>query len=276
MAYSHAAPNDVESTISYLARHVLWDTEKPYIADFPLDAFKGAELTNQIIRKHRVTIHDVRGISHAFTLDKNGFCFVKGATCLTADAALTDAKGCEESYFEEIETLMQRHFPGYTRFECIDLTVRQRDPTFPWEGEVKLIKHEQPAAVAHSDYSVEGAFMELQAVFPGKERYFQDRAFDILNVWRPLRGPNDDWPLALCDAETIDRSTDLRLSDVVHFNRVGENILLHANQAHRWYYMSAQDVDECIVFRNCDSSGLRARGSHRPPKSYIHTLLTSA
>lgn len=82
---------------------------------------------------------------------------------------------------------------------------------------------------------------------------------DQLSLWRPLRGPNDDWPLALCDAETIDHSKDLRVSDVVHFNRTGENILLHANEAHRWYYMSRQNRDELFVFRNCDSQGRRAR-----------------
>lgn len=188
---------DVVSTISYLAHDKLWDTEKPYIADFPLDGIEGATWTNQILHKHPTTIRDVRGIDREFTLDRNGFCFMRGSTSLTAEAALQDSKSCEESYFEEIESLMQDRFPMYSRFECFDLTVsfckpvlacsidkksqvRKRDPTFPWEDEIKLIKHEQPAVVAHSDYSPQGALMELKAVFPGQEIFFEDKEFDIL------------------------------------------------------------------------------------------------
>jgi hypothetical protein len=34
--------------------------------------------------------------------------------------------------------------------------------------------------VAHTDYSLEGALMELAAVYPGQEKYFEDKRFDIL------------------------------------------------------------------------------------------------
>ena len=99
MARYDALSHDVQSTISYLARDKLWDTEKPYIADFPLDAIKGAKITNQIIQKHLATIHDVRGSQRTFTLEKNSFCFLKAKTSLTADTALENPKEYEKSYF---------------------------------------------------------------------------------------------------------------------------------------------------------------------------------
>ena len=123
MIPSSTSSRDVVSTISYLAHDKLWDTEKPYIADFPLDGIEGAKWTNQIIHKYPMTIRDIRGINREFTLDRNGFCFIKGSTSLTAEAALQNAKSCEESYFMEIESFMQGQFPKYSRFECIDLTV---------------------------------------------------------------------------------------------------------------------------------------------------------
>jgi hypothetical protein len=115
-------PNDVKSTISYLARNPLWSEEKPYIADFAVP--EGAELSNQIIQKHPVTIHDLRNSSFVPTLSENGFCVVTFSSHLTAVQALENPRQCEEKYFAEITDAMCAHFPEYKRFECIDLTVK--------------------------------------------------------------------------------------------------------------------------------------------------------
>jgi hypothetical protein len=72
-------------------------------------------------------------------------------------------------------------------------------------------------------------------------------------VWKVLRGPNNDWPLALCDYQTIDMENDTISSDVLHERSVGENVILHKNPKHTWYYLSNQDEDDLIVFRNVNS-----------------------
>lgn len=79
-----------------------------------------------------------------------------------------------------------------------------------------------------------------------------------LSVWRVLKGPNDDWPLALCDFQTVNFSQDVMHNDCLHQTRVGENWLLQANETHQWYYLSAQEESDLIVFRNTDSKGRRA------------------
>lgn len=78
------------------------------------------------------------------------------------------------------------------------------------------------------------------------------------SVWRVLKGPNNAWPLAVCDSKTIDREHDVCANDVLHEWWVGENQLLHKNDQHAWYYLSNQDVDDLIVFRNMDSKDRRA------------------
>lgn len=80
-----------------------------------------------------------------------------------------------------------------------------------------------------------------------------------ISVWRVLQGPNDDWPLALCDYQSVDLDKDVVSNDCLHAASVGENWLLHANENHRWYYMSGQEEDDLIVFRNIDSEGLLPR-----------------
>lgn len=42
-------------------------------------------------------------------------------------------------------------------------------------------------------------------------------------------------------------------NDILFREEAGEKMLLKFKGAHPWYYMSDQDVDDVIVFRNADS-----------------------
>jgi len=152
--------------------------------------------------------------------------------------------------------------------------VRERHKQFPSE-QTAITKHEQPACVAHSDYSVRGAILQLKSSFPGQEKYFEDKEFDMINVWRPLIGPNDDWPLAVCDYSSINIGKDVTPADRLFEDRLGENQLLFHSEQHKWYYIEKQETQDLLVFRNTDSTGQRARSfhaafynsaSHSPPR----------
>ncbi len=62
---------------------------------------------------------------------------------------------------------------------CGVFQVRKRDKRFP-SDEVVIVTHEQPACLAHSDYSVAGAMLQLEASFPGQEKHFKDKEFDMI------------------------------------------------------------------------------------------------
>lgn len=85
------------------------------------------------------------------------------------------------------------------------------------------------------------------------------RVIDPRSVWRPLTGPTDDWPLALCDYTTINTEEDIRLNDAIRRDLVDENSLLQYNEAHKWYYFKDQGANDLLVFRNSDSHGRRTR-----------------
>jgi hypothetical protein len=153
-----------------------------------------------------------------------------------------------------------------------------------------VITHEQPARITHSDYSVDGAMLQLRDSFPNQEEYFEDKEFDMIksettsylvdseyhyavlcaangcrdSVWRPLLGPNDDWPLAVCDYTSIDPQNDIISADRLHKDRVGENQLLFPSKKHRWYYIEGQQTCDLLVFRNIDSTGRRASKFYLP------------
>lgn len=120
----------------------------------------------------------------------------------------------------------------------------------------------------------------MDLFFPGREQYYSDRDFDLLkyiilcaihrdsndtadlvlsSVWRVIKGPNNDWPLALCDHQSIDFGADVLPNDVLHKDHIGENEILHKASGHAWYYLSDQIIEDLIVFRNTDSRGVRPR-----------------
>src|SRR5438128_1652964 len=74
----------------------------------------------------------------------------------------------------------------------------------------------------------------------------------VINLWRPIHGPLQDAPLAMCDAKTIDPA-DLVPSDLVYRHRVGETYSVTYNPAHRWYYVPEMRRDEALLLKCCDT-----------------------
>lgn len=72
------------------------------------------------------------------------------------------------------------------------------------------------------------------------------------SIWRPLRLPVQDWPLAICDAATVDQS-DLVPSDYIHRDYIAENLLVHFNENQRWYWLPNQAENEIFLFKAVDS-----------------------
>jgi len=77
----------------------------------------------------------------------------------------------------------------------------------------------------------------------------------VNSVWRPLRGPLYDWPLAVCDASTVDTTNDFTSHDVVYSTKARENIMVFHNEKQKWYYLSGQKPSELLLFRQADTEG---------------------
>jgi hypothetical protein len=75
----------------------------------------------------------------------------------------------------------------------------------------------------------------------------------VINLWRPIRGPLRDAPLAVCDAASVD-SEDLVPSDLVYQNRTGETYGVNYNPAHRWFYVPEMQPDEALLLKCYDSA----------------------
>jgi hypothetical protein len=74
----------------------------------------------------------------------------------------------------------------------------------------------------------------------------------VINLWRPIRVPVRDMPLAVCDARSI-APQDLVPSDLVYKERTGEIYSVTYNPAHRWFYLSNMTPDEGLLLKCYDS-----------------------
>lgn len=61
-----------------------------------------------------------------------------------------------------------------------NVQLRSRDIDFPKNARVYVDSHEQPATMPHADVSRGGAVTELRHVFPGQEKYWRGKDYDII------------------------------------------------------------------------------------------------
>jgi hypothetical protein len=115
-------PFAVKTTIQYLARDKIYETEKPYSTDFEIEERPGVRKTNYILTSQPVTVTTIDD-ANRFSLDQHGFCVIRHKTCLTVENALQRPCTMELDYVEELEAILQKNFPEYTRFEAMEFVV---------------------------------------------------------------------------------------------------------------------------------------------------------
>ncbi|OAA56711.1 Amino acid/polyamine transporter I [Niveomyces insectorum RCEF 264] len=80
-----------------------------------------------------------------------------------------------------------------------------------------------------------------------------------LNVWRPLKGPVTYKPLAVCDGSTVREK-----AASVHMGMFGTRVILHHDDAQKWYYIKRQEPDECLILKIYDSSVRDGQAEYAP------------
>lgn len=76
----------------------------------------------------------------------------------------------------------------------------------------------------------------------------------LSSIWKPLRGPVKDWPLALCEPGTLHSDRDLEPCDLVYPDYVVENRQVYHSDQLKWFYLSDQQEDEAWVFVQTDTA----------------------
>jgi hypothetical protein len=108
--------------------------------------------------------------------------------------------------------------------------------------------------VAHVDATSDDLIRQIERRHgDDAERLLRGRC-QYITIWKPLRGPLHDYPLALCDFRSLDADRDLEPQDIVDRDEVLENVHVYHRPEHQWYYLSGQQDCEALVFRQADTA----------------------
>lgn len=192
-----------------------------------------------------VTIHDARAV--ATSLEREGY------TLRQAPTALDD--------FQNKSDIARRYYPemaqlalsvsGACEAFVFDHLVRERQPGPPQA--FGRIQGHRPGAAGrvHCDFTPASARRRLELELQGDTAQVQ--RYSIINLWRPIRHPVLDAPLAVCDARSA-TPADLVPSDIFYPERNGEIYQAVHNTDHAWSYFPAMTRDEVLVFKQFDSA----------------------
>ncbi len=232
------AANVVEASLNYLTEA----SEKPiyYAYEPPAGTPK---FTGQFA-PHLVPIRNARAVVDELSLDREGFELTHQESAVQD---FYDQEEVQRTYYPEVERLL-KEATGAEKVVIFDHQVRNLP--LAQRGEKNAREY---GKLVHNDYTAKSGPRRVRDHLPAAEaaERLQHR-FAEINVWRPIRGPVESTPLALCDARSIE-AKDFVASDLIYRDKVGETYRFTYNPNHRWFYFPQLERNEVILLKCYDS-----------------------
>jgi hypothetical protein len=208
----------------------------------------GQARENFEIDSRQSPIIDARSVAASASIQVEGFSLWDAASAV---ADFHDDEAVRNVYYREAAELALAA-TGAKQAHVVDHLVRLREAGRPALTIGRGADGSKPAANGriHNDYTEASGRKRLELVL-GDAAAAVER-FSIVNIWRSIRGPVLDTPLAVCDAWTI-AAADLVDCEIRYQARKGEIYLLQHSPRHRWFYYSEMDRHEALVFKQYDS-----------------------
>jgi hypothetical protein len=229
----------VRATLNYLVR----SGARPYAYTF--EPPEGTPVRSGEFDKVRgVAIHDGRPLAGSLSLDEEGFELRGHATRVTD---FYDPAQINDVYEPEVERML-KDATGAEKVVIFDHTIRSipraKAGIKGMHGTVRQV---------HNDYTADSGPRRVRDhLEPAEADMRLTRRFLEVNVWRPIRGPLEDQPLAVCDARSI-APEDLIPTDLIYRDKVGETYSVAYSPRHRWFYFPKMRADEAILIKCFDS-----------------------
>jgi hypothetical protein len=187
--------------------------------------------------KYIMTISDARPMIQELALDRQGFALMQHTSAV---ANFYDSDEVRATYYPELQRLVAE-VTGAEKVVIFAHDVR----CAPKAG-VGGVR--EPVFAVHNDYTLKSGPQHVHDLLPASEAAERlQRHYIELNIWRPIRGPVLDLPLAVCDARSIAHQ-DLAPVELKH-----EVYMVSYNSAHRWYYFPLMTPGEVILLKGFDS-----------------------
>lgn len=228
----------VEAILNYLVP----TTERPRTYTYEPPA--GTPQTTAVSTAQKIPIRDARAIAHQITLDQQGFALVRHHSAVRD---FYDDEEVKRVYYPEAEQLL-KDTTGAERVFIFDHTTRRRVPgAGDRRGGLR-----QPVNRVHVDHTAKSGPQRVRDLLASDAQNLLKGRVQVINVWRPIKGPLLDAPLAVCDAQSV-APEDLVPSDLIYPHRVGETYSVTYRPSHQWFYFRNMDIDEALLLKCYDS-----------------------
>jgi hypothetical protein len=213
--------------------------------------------------EHATIIHNLRPAASEFLLDEVGFQLL---THRSAVRDFWDEDEIKRVYYPESIDLLKR-VTGAAEARVFDHTLRRR-VLGENDRSTRPGVPRQPANRVHVDQTATSGVSRLRTEYPDEADELLRRRVAIVNLWRPIKSPVLDAPLAVCDARSV-APQDLIASDLVFRDRRGETYNLIYNRGQRWFYAPEMRTDEVLLLKCFDSRDDGAVARFAPHTAFI-------
>ncbi|GAA5925142.1 hypothetical protein JCM1841_005797 [Sporobolomyces salmonicolor] len=216
---------------------------------------------NNVEREHpQLPIHDLRPLlsnpdaMRQISVDTTGFAIPPKEISRTKMqySDWDNEETIKSVYYPELETML-KEVTGASKVIFFDHTIRKGERKGEETPDTPTSR--KPVSFVHVDQTPEsGRRRVLRHGGEDGERLLRGRA-QIINVWRPLRGPVLDTPLAVADARTLVPDEDLVPSRLVYPTEgpdaqpEGETFQIKRSERHKWFYLSEMQPDELLLLK---------------------------
>ncbi|MCY4390238.1 MAG: CmcJ/NvfI family oxidoreductase [Desulfurellaceae bacterium] len=231
----------VNAPMSYLDVEGVQEKPTYYLCPPPA----GVPQRNTVQVKHTMAIQNAREHLDEISLDKQGITFTPHETAVEN---FYDAEEVKAVYYPEVVELIKK-MTGAEKVHVFDHNVRCAPMCARGENGAR-----EPVKFAHNDYTLKSGPQRVRDLLPAEEaeEWLQHR-FAVINVWRPIRGPVQDAPLAVCDAASMTQD-DFNETDLKYEDRTGEVYSVSHNPNHRWFYFPQMERNEAMLLKCYDSA----------------------
>ncbi|GAA6013936.1 hypothetical protein JCM10207_000177 [Rhodosporidiobolus poonsookiae] len=206
-----------------------------------------------------VEISDLRSTEDyltAYSTATSGFQIVEHASKALESIDSDEGKA---AYYKEMEELLLQTLPGATRVHVFNSTIRRKKHDAPPSGTARTPENTGPVSRAHND----------NTPTTGARRVTLEMGDEAEEL---SKGRCQDCPLAYMDYRTLD-AADLRPTDLIlsnEGNRKGENYSVLFNPSQKWFFLSNQTPQECVVFKIYDSLDAPGLAQLTPHSAFVN------
>ena len=192
---------------------------------------------------HAMPVRDGRGHEADFTLDKDGFALIDFDFAVEPFA---DGDWVRETYFPAVAARVKRAV-GAGDVHVFDHNFRSKSVTD------RSAANDVPVPWAHNDYTELSAPQRVRELLGERAEDILRRRYMFINLWRPVGGPVEESPLAVCTAPSVGLDDLVKLA-LRYEDRDGQIYFARHNPKHDWVYFSRMQTSEALLLKCFDSA----------------------